>query len=139
MGVIADQEICEKILLDIEDTKNKELLEYLQASIIDANEYTSQDVCIKYIVNHAMYTPINMDKETGANKKYNFTLDVLNNDLFPHCNNLDQKIYFLGYMTNKLLQVSCGWTKADDRDSYLNKRIDLSGILLNNLFRNYFK
>ena len=138
LGVIADQEICEKILLDIEDTKNKELLEYLQASIIDANEYTSQDVCIKYIVNHAMYTPINMDKETGANKKYNFTLDVLNNDLFPHCNNLDQKIYFLGYMTNKLLQVSCGWTKADDRDSYLNKRIDLSGILLNNLFRNYF-
>ena len=138
LGVIADQEICEKILLDIEDTKNKELLEYLQASIIDANEYTSQDVCIRYIVNHAMYTPINMDKETGANKKYNFTLDVLNNDLFPHCNNLDQKIYFLGYMTNKLLQVSCGWTKVDDRDSYLNKRIDLSGILLNNLFRNYF-
>ena len=138
LGVIADQEICEKILLDIEDTKNKELLEYLQASIIDANEYTSQDVCIRYIVTHAMYTPINMDKETGANKKYNFTLDVLNNDLFPHCNNLDQKIYFLGYMTNKLLQVSCGWTKVDDRDSYLNKRIDLSGILLNNLFRNYF-
>ena len=138
LGVIADQEICEKILLDIEDTKNKELIEYLQASIIDANEYTSQDVCIRYIVHHAMHTPINMDKETGANKKYNFTLDVLNNDLFPHCNNLDQKIYFLGYMTNKLLQVSCGWTKVDDRDSYLNKRIDLSGILLNNLFRNYF-
>ena len=26
----------------------------------------------------------------------------------------------------------------DDRDSYVNKRIDLTGTLLNNLFRNYF-
>ena len=25
----------------------------------------------------------------------------------------------------------------DDRDSYVNKRIDLTGTLLNNLFRNY--
>jgi DNA-directed RNA polymerase beta subunit len=27
---------------------------------------------------------------------------------------------------------------VDDRDSYLNKRIELTGTLLNNLFRNYF-
>ena len=41
-------------------------------------------------------------------------------------------------MTNKLLQTSLGWLPTDDRDSYLNKRIDTCGILLNNLFRNYF-
>ncbi len=41
-------------------------------------------------------------------------------------------------MTNKLLQISFGWRKTDDRDSYKNKRIDLCGVLLNNLFRNYF-
>jgi DNA-directed RNA polymerase II subunit RPB2 len=28
--------------------------------------------------------------------------------------------------------------KADDRDSYINKRVDLTGASLNNLFRNYF-
>lgn len=138
LGIISDKEICEKILLNIEDSKNKELLEYLQASIIDANEYLTKDECIKYLVNYAMYTPFNMDRETGAKKKYTFTLDVLNNDLFPHCNTPEQKVYFLGYMANKLLQVSCGYTTQDDRDSYLNKRIDLSGVLLNNLFRNYF-
>ena len=38
----------------------------------------------------------------------------------------------------KLLQTSFGWRKPDDRDSYKNKRIDLCGVLLNNLFRNYF-
>ena len=41
-------------------------------------------------------------------------------------------------MANKLLRCSLGWIPVDDRDSYLNKRIDLTGTLLNNLFRNYF-
>jgi DNA-directed RNA polymerase II subunit RPB2 len=41
-------------------------------------------------------------------------------------------------MTKKLLRCTFGWDSQDDRDSYLNKRIDLTGTLLNNLFRNYF-
>jgi DNA-directed RNA polymerase II subunit RPB2 len=138
LGVITDKDICEKVLLDINDDKNKQLLEALQASIIDANKHLLQDECIKYITSFAMYTPINMDKETGAKKKLEFTMDILNNDLFPHCHNLVQKIYFLGYMTNKLLMASFEIIKQDDRDSYLNKRVDLTGTLLNNLFRNYF-
>ena len=135
LGVIADKEICKKILLDI---KNKDLLLALQASIIEANKYLTKDECIRYITTFAMYTPINMDKDTGATKKHEFTMDVLNNDLFPHCHNITQKTYFLGYMTNKLLQAATGLVKQDDRDSYINKRVDLTGTLLNNLFRNYF-
>jgi DNA-directed RNA polymerase beta subunit len=37
-----------------------------------------------------------------------------------------------------LIQTALGWIKPNDRDSYVNKRIDLTGQLLNNLFRNYF-
>tara|TARA_B110000008_G_scaffold276249_1_gene315185 strand:+ start:1 stop:2568 length:2568 start_codon:yes stop_codon:yes gene_type:complete len=85
-----------------------------------------------------MFTPINMDKETGWRKKKEFGLEVLKNDLFPHCETKTQKVYFLGYMTNQILQTSFGWRPTDDRDSYVNKRIDLAGVLLNNLFRNYF-
>uniref|UniRef100_A0A6C0K0E5 DNA-directed RNA polymerase n=1 Tax=viral metagenome TaxID=1070528 RepID=A0A6C0K0E5_9ZZZZ len=138
LGVISDKEICEKIILDIESSKHKEMMQCLQASIIDANGFMVQEECIRHITSYVMYTPINMDKETGIKKKYDFTLDILSNDLFPHCNTAQQKVYFLGYMTNKLLQASCNWTKQDDRDSYLNKRVDLTGVLLNNLFRNYF-
>ena len=43
----------------------------------------------------------------------------------------------LGYMTNMLLQTSFGWLQESDRDSYMNKRVDLTGPLLNNLLRNY--
>jgi DNA-directed RNA polymerase II subunit RPB2 len=138
LGVLSDKEICEKILLDINDSKNKNILDALQASIIEANKHISQEECIKYITSFVMYTPINMDKETGAKKKHEFTLDILNNDLFPHCHNNIQKIYFLGYMANKLLLAAFEIIKQDDRDSYINKRIDLTGTLLNNLFRNYF-
>ena len=140
LGVISDKEICEKILLNISNTdeKNKKLLEALQASVIESNKYITQEECIRYITSHVMYTPINMDKETGTKKKHDFTLDILSNDLFPHCHTASQKIYFLGYMTNKLLMASFEIIKQDDRDSYVNKRIDLTGSLLNNLFRNYF-
>ena len=98
----------------------------------------SEEECIKYIVNYAMFTPINMDKEEGYKMKYDFTINVLENDLFPHCDTFQQKLYFLGYMANKLVQTSLGWRKPSDRDSYQNKRLDLAGVLLNNLFRNYF-
>ena len=138
LGIISDKEICEKILLNINDEKNKQLLEALQASTIEANKLLTQEECIRYITSFAMYTPINMDKETGAKKKHEFTLDILNNDLFPHCHNMEQKIYFLGYMANKLLLAYFEIIKQDDRDSYLNKRVDGTGTLLNNLYRNYF-
>ena len=138
LGVISDKEICEKILLDIESEKYKEILQGLQASIIESNAYMTQEECIKYITSYVMFTPINMDKETGARKKYEFTMDILSNDLFPHCATKEQKIYFLGYAANRLLKTSFEWLPQDDRDSYLNKRIDLTGALLNNLFRNYF-
>jgi DNA-directed RNA polymerase II subunit RPB2 len=138
LGVISDKAICEYILLNIFDEKQKEILEFLQTSIIDANKYITQKDAMKYIVGLVAYTPLNMDKETGAKKKYEFAQDVLNNDLFPHCRNVPQKLYLLGTMAKKLIQTALGWIPPDDRDSYLNKRIELSGTLLNNLFRNYF-
>ena len=137
LGVISDKEICSKIILDLcPDTEF--LLFQLKASIIESNEYLTQDDCIKYINNYAMYTPMCVDKELGATKKMNFTLEILKNDLFPHCPLPVQKIYFLGYMTNKLLHTAFISKQPDDRDSYINKRVDTTGVLLNNLFRNYF-
>jgi DNA-directed RNA polymerase II subunit RPB2 len=138
LGVISDKSICKKILLDIDNENNKKIFPLLQSSIVESNKYMTQEECIKYITTCVTYTPINMDKATGDQKKLDFTMDILNNDLFPHCHDADEKIYFLGYMANKLLCASLGEAPQDDRDSYLNKRVDSTGALLNNLFRNYF-
>jgi len=138
LGIIADKEICQYLLLDIEHSMNSELLDFLQASIIDANKYITQEDALRHITSLVAYMPMNMDKETGAKKKRAFAQEVLDNDLFPHCASLPQKLYLLGYMAKKLIQTSKGWLPPDDRDSYINKRIELTGTLLNNLFRNYF-
>ena len=140
LGIISDKEICSRIVLDTnsESETVKALMQGLRGSIMDAQGHLTSEECLTFITSNAMYTPLNMDKETGIRKKMEFTQNVLSDDLFPHCKTKEQKIYFLGYMTNRLLSCSFGWTKQDDRDSYMNKRIDLTGSLLNNLFRNYF-
>jgi DNA-directed RNA polymerase II subunit RPB2 len=138
LGVNSDKEICSYILLDVESKKHADMLKYLNASIVEANKTMTKEDALKNITTYVAYTPMNMDKETGSRKKRDFAVEVLNNDLFPHCQTLQQKLYFLGYMTNRLIQTALGWMPPSDRDSYTNKRIDMTGTLLNNLFRNYF-
>ena len=138
LGILSDKDICTKIVLDMQNDKYIEVLNSLQGSIVDANEVLTQEDSIKYLMQHVMYTPFGMDKESGLKKKREFTLSILTDDLFPHCHNQVQKIHFLGLMTSKLIKCSLNWTSTADRDSYINKRIDLTGTLLNNLFRNYF-
>jgi DNA-directed RNA polymerase II subunit RPB2 len=138
LGVMSDKDICKYIVLDIENSENTDMLRFLQASVIDAKNCMSKEDAILHINSYVAYTPLNMDKEMGARKKHEFTMDVLNNDLFPHCKTLKQKLYLLGYMANKVIRTSQGLLPPDDRDSYANKRIELCGTLLNNLFRNYF-
>ena len=138
LGVISDREICQYILLNETRPETAEMLDFLNASIIEANKFMTQEDALRHITSYAAFTPINMDKDHGTRKKRDFVMEVLGNDLFPHCRTTQQKIYFLGYMTNRLIRTALGWVKPSDRDSYVNKRIDTTGILLNNLFRNYY-
>ncbi len=138
LDIISDKDICEYIILDLDNASTKKLLFALKGSIIDANKCLTKEDALIYITNNVMYTPINMTPEAGKAKKRAFTVDVINQDLFPHCHNKRQKLFFLGYMTNKLIKTSLGMIPIDDRDSYINKRVDSCGVLLNNLFRNYF-
>lgn len=138
LGVMTDKDICRYIVLDTDGEKQQEILKFLQASIIDANKYMTQEDALRHITASVAYNPMTMDKENGAKKKREFAVDALNNDIFPHCKTMKQKLYLMGYMANKLIRTSFKWRAPDDRDSYMNKRIELTGTLLNNLFRNYF-
>jgi DNA-directed RNA polymerase II subunit RPB2 len=137
LGVVSDEDICDMILLN-NNKVSKKMLYSLRGSIVDACDIVTQAEAFEYIVSNVSYTAINMSQEKGIEKKIGFANEILNNDLFPHCETKEQKKYFLGYMANKLIKCVCGINPVDDRDSYVNKRIDLVGTLLNNLFRNYF-
>ena len=43
----------------------------LKASIIDSNKYITEEDSLQYIIQQAMFTPINMDKESGIKEKEN--------------------------------------------------------------------
>jgi len=137
-GIMTDRAICEYIVFDVEAEKNQQMLEFLLASITDGTKYMIHESALQHIISNVAYTPLNMDRETGQRKKREFTQDVLKNDVFPHCSTIPQKLFLIGLMASKLIKTRFGWIPQDDRDSYLNKRIELTGTLLNNLFRNYY-
>lgn len=150
LGIESDYDISKKIILTLgcdtdklseDDRKTMEQYLYaLRGTIVDANNANvlNQEQGIDYLTSHVMYTPMNMTDAEGCRKKLQFAKEVLAADLYPHCRTKAQKIQFLGYMAYRLLSVSLGKLPEDDRDSYVNKRMDLTGSLLNNLFRNYF-
>lgn len=75
-------------------------------------------------------------------ERENYAKQVIENELFPHMGitaTIKEKAYFLGHIVNKLIATHCGLRKDDDKDNYVNKRVESPGILCYELFRQLFK
>ena len=82
----------------------------------------------------------NTDNTTKLEQKKLHLTDLLKHSFLPHLSGtLKDKAIYLGYMINRLLRVSLGRLPLDDRDSYLNKRVDLPGDLMFELFKQQYK
>jgi DNA-directed RNA polymerase II subunit RPB2 len=140
LGIISDKDVCSYILLNPDAASEMEvkMLKSLKASIVEACGIYTQDEAFQYVLGQVIFSPYNMSVSEGKRAKELYTHDILGDELFPHCRTSREKIFYLGWMTNNLLKTSLGYQEQSDRDSYVNKRIDTCGILLNNLFRNYF-
>lgn len=126
LGVISDKQIASFCLLDLEANSN--LLPLLIPSVHDAGCVFTQNTAILYIASFIkVTTPIN-------------TMNILSNYLLPHIgtDNFIEKAYFIGYMVNRMLKVYTKMEPETDRDSYKFKRIELSGTLLTDLFKEYY-
>lgn len=67
---------------------------------------------------------------------------ILHNDILPHLgitSTSADKVKFLMYMLNKLLQTVMGRRPEDDRDHLNNKRFETAGYLVSELFRALYK
>jgi len=128
MGVESDKEILKYIIEDDpENPDNKAMVDFLRYSILHASSIQSQEEALKYLTNFVEYK--NVDK----------LKHVIINDLFPNVGNeFKNKALFLGHIIKKLIKVCLGITKESDRDSYIFKRVDISGFLMGNLFRDYY-
>jgi len=75
-------------------------------------------------------------------ERRDYAEQVVDCEIFPHMgvtSSTRDKAYLLGHMVNKLLSTSMGLRKADDRDNYVNKRVESPGVLCHELFRQLFK
>lgn len=67
---------------------------------------------------------------------------VVKMELFPHLgtqSNDKEKALFIGSMVKKIILLKLGKTTFDDRDNYVNKRIETTGILCEELFKQLYK
>ncbi len=127
LGIESDKEIIEMILYDVEDQNNKSLLDFIRYSVLHGSFVMTQEEAMQYLANFVEYKNIDKVKH------------ILINDLFPNVGNeFRNKAMFLGHIINKLIKVVLGINKESDRDSYLFKRVDISGFLMANLFRDYY-
>jgi DNA-directed RNA polymerase beta subunit len=46
-----------------------------------------------------------------------------------------RKALYIGYIIRKMIRIYLGYDTYDNRDSYINKRVDSPGVLMSNLFR----
>ena len=125
MGIISDKEIIEHILLNL---NNNTYIDFLRNSVYDAGKIFTQEAALRYI---GSFT-----KGKGISHSY----EIITDYVLPHIGemNFKQKAYFLGYMTNRLLRVYFQDEKPTDRDNFLYKRIENTGELLYQLFREYY-
>jgi DNA-directed RNA polymerase II subunit RPB2 len=126
LGIESDREIIDYCLLDREAYAH--YIELFIPSIHDAGRLFNQEVALKYIAT------------LTKGKTIPHALEILTNYLLPHIGemNFQEKAYFIGYMVHQLLQVYTKERKATDRDNFRFKRIELTGSLLYDLFKEYY-
>jgi DNA-directed RNA polymerase II subunit RPB2 len=136
LGIESDKSILEHCLYDLES--NQQLLELFVPSVHDANRIFTQQQALAFI---GMLTKLGNDKNATPEKTIICAHEILTDYFLPQVGdmNYQHKAYMLGYIVNKLIRVVAKIDLPTDRDSFLNKRVDTSGMLLYDLFREYYK
>ena len=127
--------------------KDKEIMELILGpdgdNVFDAifDESMQEASAIKTTAEAINWLAQHINTWSIKNQKPVVIQDILNDEFFPHVGGTDSnydKACLLAHMTRKVLWVAYNRIPNDDRDGYPNKRVDLPGFLLANLFRTYF-
>lgn len=141
LGLENDKQIIDLISFGINDNDiNYKLLPNLLIDYYyNKNIVKTQEDALKFLVKYVRKIYKNTDDSINENT-LNILKNILQNEFMPHINpNLLDKAYFICYMTNRLLNCDLGRLEFDDRDNYINKRLDLPGQLLSYIFRQSLK
>jgi DNA-directed RNA polymerase II subunit RPB2 len=149
LGIISDNDIIKYCTYDDTDLDMINVLRYslddgLYAKISDEakpKEIRTQEDAINFLMarlkNNKKYSET--DAVVREQQKKVHVMKILENELLPHVTGgLHNKACYLGYMINKLMLCYLGRIEEDDRDSYVNKRLWLPGVLLGQIFKSHY-
>ncbi len=154
LGIETDEDIIDSIL-DVK--KEKAMLNQLLISMNTQGTVTmTREEAIETLMSNMRSTKTytDTDPEIRMQQKRKHLMKILTQFVLPHVtsgtNNPETdmiyKAHYIGYMIHKLLKCYLKDSKeveeyrgCDDRDSMINKRIELSGVLLGTLFDQFFK
>lgn len=134
LGITADQDIYELILGpedDLSGSSDPAFDNVIEETILESAGITTQEQAILWISQHVTVWSAKSNRPQVA-------ADILADELFPHIGGATlayEKACFLAHLVRKVLWVSAKRLPTDDRDAYPNKRVDIPGFLLADLFR----
>lgn len=144
LGIERDEEIIECILgskVDADATDNVSFLNFLRPSVVHAHAGDgpfTQQRALEQMVDRVHFNSIEYVK------------CILIDDVLPNVNSVvsefnyqrmhREKAKYLGTLVKEFMKISMGICAPHDRDGYVYKRVDTSGILMAELFQKaYFK
>ena len=132
LGVISDREIINHIVYDTDNEKNQRIINELMACCEDACDINTQEQAENTLIKIMIGVNKNNDHETNKAQLHNNLI----NDFIPHVGkSYRRKALYVGYIIRKMIRIYLGYDTYDNRDSYINKRVDTPGVLMSNLFR----
>jgi DNA-directed RNA polymerase beta subunit len=128
LGVLPDKDICELILgTELEEAYDPIMIE----TIMEASSISTRELALAWLGEHTNTWSVKSQKQSNVQ-------DILSEELFPQIGGQEmnyEKACFLAHMCRKVLWTLTKRIPTDDRDAYPNKRVDIPGFLLADLFR----
>ena len=139
LGLANDKEIIQYIVYNVDGQIGTLIASQLMACVEEANHVMCQRDAIEYLAKYLNITGYPREYMQNKINRINIVRNVLEKEMLPHVGkDLKKKALYLGFMVNKLVQCFLGLKEFDDRDSYINKRVDTPGVLLASIFRQYY-
>ena len=125
LGILTDKQILSLIIYENDNDQLKNMLyQLILPSIKNSEPIYNQKTAYKLL-----------SLNTKGKENFN-VIDILNHNLFPNYGTDNRsKAMYLGYIVRKVLLTHLKVINETDRDSYINKRVDLPGSLLLELYR----
>ena len=143
-GIESDKNIINLITNDINDNRMVNMIRTSLSESFDdmGNEIKSKESAMNYLISKLKYNKrISITNEDVAVIQRKILLNkIMTHDILPHLGeDIEKKVIFIGYMIKRLLEVTLHREEPDNRDGFMNKRIEPPGVLLGQIFRQNWK